>query len=96
MRCRAVNLLTIVFGDAVRMRYSRGMKELITTAIVIPFILVSTWFGISAVNYHFDAEKRASIAEQQADRDEKVRLERQCFVYGKQLPGGDCYLETKP
>lgn len=71
------------------------MKELITTAIVIPFVLVSTWFGISAVNYHFAEEKRASIAEQQADRVARDRMERDCFMYGKQLPGGDCYLETK-
>jgi hypothetical protein len=37
-------------------------------AILVPFVLVSTWFGISAVNHHF---KGAEKVAEQVERDER-------------------------
>jgi len=44
------------------------VKEIITAAVAIPFLLVSTWFGISAVNSHFDTVKQTQT--QDAERDQ--------------------------
>lgn len=49
-------------------RIEPPVKEIITTVIAIPFVLVSTWFGISAVNSHFDTVKKEQT--QVAERDQ--------------------------
>lgn len=46
----------------------------VALALLIPFIIVSTWFGVSAVNHHF---KSAEQAAEQADREERAAAERE-------------------
>ncbi len=58
------------------------MREIIATSLAIPFIIVTTWFGITAVNSLGDnweyENRRDSYIEQQQDR----RTE--CYArYGK-------------
>ena len=36
------------------------MKETITAALAIPFVIVSTWFGVQSVNNHFDHQSKVS------------------------------------
>jgi hypothetical protein len=71
------------------------VKEIIATVLAIPFVLVSTWFGISAVNYHFDAEKRDAAVRVQDEREQQRSNEMKCFLKGKTMPDGTCIL-TNP
>lgn len=48
------------------------MKETITAALAIPFVIVSTWFGVQSVNNHF--EHQTLVHEQELRVDERRKV----------------------
>ncbi len=48
------------------------VKEGIALVLAVPFIIVSTYFGVSAVNFHFEQAER-QIVQQERDAEQRNR-----------------------
>ena len=49
-------------------------------AILVPFVLISTWFGISAVNHHFKSEERIVAERIQSEREAQRNAAWDCYL----------------